>query len=199
MLDVNAVEHDFELLKVKLTPLQRSFLDARRITTKDGEACKAAGVGYNTVGVWKKKSQDFLQAYTLVTKVLPDPRRALILPEGDRQQLVRAQIEYLSKALPQVVVEHVQLALHSTNEMVRIRAIEKLYEVVGLGPEPGNIHRNNRVLAQMLSLIAPQLKKLASSKGMAVSMQDIPSFVEGEIIEEIEVETNEEEVPDEED
>ena len=186
MLDINEVERKFELLKVNFTPLQRSFLDCRRTTNKDVEAARLAGVSTSTVRKWKMDKPDFMHAYALVVDALPDPRRVLMIPEGDRQQIVRSQVDALSKMLPQVVGEHIKLALHASNEAVKMKAIEKLYEVCGLGPDTSGMSKSNKTLVQLVNLIGPQLKKIAGSKGIVAGVEDIPGLVEGDYEELIE-------------
>ena len=149
-----------------LSPLQQKFLLLRRTTKTYGEACDQIEVSRQTSSRWKRVPK-FMAAYTLAVEVIPDPRRDLMLPPEEREALIATQIESLTAVLPDVVRAHVNIALYGAKDSDRIRAINMLYEVLGVGTSPETaVSKQNRVFLQMLQILGPQVAIEAKKRGM---------------------------------
>jgi len=179
MQSINEVYQALERLKKNLTPKQVAFLDARVNTHTDKAALEKAGVTRQAVSGWKRQV-DFMQAYTLVVQVISKDSEVLVLADMDRQELVEQQLRAIKAVMPRIVKTHIQIALTGAKDSDRLRAIEKLYELVGLDENPANrIPTQNKVLHTMLQLIAPQLIMEATKRGVTVDPA-LREIVEGQ-------------------
>jgi len=161
------IEAQLREMKEKLTEKQRTFIESRRVCANDTIAAEQANVSRPSISRWKNKSPLFLQAYTLATLALPNPQRDLILPEKEKQALIASQVESLTSVLPEVVKEHVRIALFGAKEADRLRAIEKVYDATGFGADILKpVSKQDKVFVQILQLIEPQVRAIARERGV---------------------------------
>lgn len=154
-----------------MTEAQEFFLESRRVCETDSEAAEHAGVHPGSVSRWKKEDEKFAKAYMLI-EILNEPKVSLEVPEQDKAKVIKQQMDGLLAYLPEVVQEHINIALHAKRDSDRLRAIEQIYEVIGLGEQhklPGG-HRN-QVLIQMLTLQRPQIEAAARRLGVDSPLQ----------------------------
>ena len=158
------------MAKERLTVKQHLFLDARATGIADADAARMVSVAMSSVHRWKNLPA-FWDRYRKATGEIEETlEEAIVLEAEDRQQLAADQAEALTKILPEIVQEHIRIALRSDKDADRLRAIEKLYSAIGFGkdeaPPPS---RQNKVFLQMLSLMAPQVAAEAARRGLPVA------------------------------
>ena len=170
-----AVQTKLDELYTHLTEGQRKFLDARKFQNSDGLAAEASGCSPQSVPRWKK-SATFLKAFTLITMAQDhNTDTSLVLYEKDKETIKADQLDTLIVVLPQIVQEHVRIALQGGKEVDRLRAIERLEELVGLTPKDAPEGKQSAVFIGMLNLMMPQVRAEAKRRGLPISssMSDV--------------------------
>ena len=164
-----AVQTKLDSLYEKLTEGQRKFLDCRKFQNSDGLAAEAAGCSPQSVPRWKK-NPTFLKAFTLITMAQDhNTDDSLVLYEKDKDTIKADALDALVAILPQVVQEHIRIALQGGKEVDRLRAIERLEELVGLTPKDAPEGKQSQVFINMLTLMMPQVRAEAQRRGLPIS------------------------------
>ena len=168
---MHQLKRQFDQLVSKLSNNQQKFLRARVHTSTDMAAYKEVGLTGTTISRWKKDDQDFFKVYVLASEVLneqvPNKPDLPELPEEAREVVLKAQLESMVTYLPSLAEELVKIALGSEKDGDRLRAIEKIFELLGVGDQPkmpGG--QQNKTLMKMLQLQRPQLVAAAKQLGV---------------------------------
>lgn len=158
----------------KLTEGQRKFLDARRYQQSDGLAAEASGCSPQSVPRWKK-APTFMKAYTIITLGDTPKGDELVLYAKDKDAIKEEQLDALIQVLPQIVQEHIRIALWGGKEVDRLRALERIEELVGLTPKDAPEGKQSQVFINMLTLMMPQVRAEAQRRGLPISstMEDV--------------------------
>jgi hypothetical protein len=163
-----------------LSAKQLEYLELRKNTKTDVAAARQMSITRQIVTNWKRKPE-FLAAYE---QVVGKKKEALLdVQKADRRKINAAQVEALVAALPEVVQEHINIALTADRIADRMRAIDKFYEILGFGAEATMpVSRQNQIFIQIMNLMGPQVEAEAARRGLpsGSSLQDI---VEGEFAE----------------
>ncbi len=154
----------------KLPKNRQAFLQERLTTSTDKDAYTKVGVSGQSVTRWKKEPE-FSKAYVLATELLneaasqrPDLPE---LPEEAREVVLQSQLESMVDYLPSLIQELVKIALGSEKDADRLRAIEKIFELLGVGDQPKMPGGpQNKTLMKMLQLQRPQLVAAAKQLGL---------------------------------
>lgn len=185
-IDVGTAEERVKDLLPGLSLPQRKFIMARSTCVDDITAAKVINKeSLRFLEGWKSKPA-FVEAYTLVTQILSPSNMALVVTTKDRDDIVQGQIEALSRLLPKVVGEHVAIIMNpDESSSVKLKAIQMLYDITGL--DSGaliRVSRRNKVLVQMLEMLAPQLRSIAEDRNITKS--PVEEFIDAQY-EEVEI------------
>lgn len=165
---VGKLQEQLETLTRDMTTKQVEFLRYRQTTKTDIEAVSLVPVSLQALTKWKKQSA-FQEAYQIVVGKLKSPDTNLIVAPEQRQSIMIAQIATLTRYLPDVVKENIRIALYGQKEADRLKAIQMVYDAVGLKTETVMpVSKQNAVFVQMMQLVQPQTQAEATKRGIPV-------------------------------
>jgi len=167
-VDEIAIQTKLNGLLRRLSAKQVQFLEGRKSTKSDADACRLVGIASTTCSNWKRTNQEFYTAYLIITEFLPS-REELIVADQSKQAIVRIQMAALLAYLPMAVQRHIDIITNSKSEEMSIRAMKLLYDTIGIGPQAElPISKSNEALMNVLKMVAPQAAKEADKRGLPV-------------------------------
>lgn len=136
---------------------QQAFLIARTQASNDADACAEADISVSSPPRWKHDGK-FNEGYELAISIFEEAREVFI-PEADVEKMSEGQLAAFEDILPQVFQEHIRLALYAESESVRMRAIQDIYDRLGIGEQTnrGDFEGKN-VFVQMIQMLQPQIE-----------------------------------------
>lgn len=155
----NTAQESLDNLMKNLTTKQRAFLNARKSTDTDIAAVEEVGIAASTVSRWKNDKPFFLEAYDIVTGTSePD---SLVISSERMMTLREEQLQSMKAVLPEVIKEHISLALSAQSESVRLRAIHSIEEMTGVDNRESlkSMLQGRGTFVELVQILRPQIEK----------------------------------------